>query len=141
MQEEVLPEKSEPAGSAICASIAPSTSQRRLPELMSPRRTSHGFFDTASASYDQAWLDYQYEIGLRHHRSKKNRTDGAAAAAIVPYRYLPLLFYPVTATLKPFLANGGHSPEEVDRMHQAWMKSVLLQVALWSQPYVRDGDF
>jgi len=26
-------------------------------------------------------------------------------------------------------------------MHQAWIKSVLLQVILWSQPYTRDGDF
>jgi hypothetical protein len=26
-------------------------------------------------------------------------------------------------------------------MHQAWIKSVLLQVTLWSHPYVKDGDF
>jgi hypothetical protein len=26
-------------------------------------------------------------------------------------------------------------------MHQAWVKAVLLQVILWSHPYVRDGDF
>jgi hypothetical protein len=24
---------------------------------------------------------------------------------------------------------------------QAWVKAVLLQVILWSHPYVRDGDF
>jgi hypothetical protein len=36
--------------------------------------------DTARADYDQSWLDYQYEIGLRHHRSKKNQTDGAHTA-------------------------------------------------------------
>ena len=24
---------------------------------------------------------------------------------------------------------------------QAWVKAVLLQVILWSQPYVRDGEF
>jgi hypothetical protein len=29
----------------------------------------------------------------------------------------------------------------VEVMHQAWVKAVLLQVILWSQPYVRDGDF
>ena len=28
-----------------------------------------------------------------------------------------------------------------ETMHQAWVKAVLLQVILWSQPYVRDGDF
>jgi pimeloyl-ACP methyl ester carboxylesterase len=37
--------------------------------------------DTAQAQYDQDWLNYQYEIGLRHHRSKKNVTDGAHTTA------------------------------------------------------------
>jgi hypothetical protein len=87
------------------------------------------------------WLDYQYEIGLRHHCSKKNRADGVDAEANINYRYLPALFYPITATLKPFLAKKGHSPEEVEKMHRAWLKSVLLQVILWSQPYVKEGDF
>lgn len=96
---------------------------------------------TARADYDQAWLDQQLEIGLRHHRAKKNRTDGANSAPIVHFRYLPALLYPVTATLRPFLAVGGRSDAEVDRMHAAWVKSVLLQVILWSRPYVHDGDF
>jgi hypothetical protein len=26
-------------------------------------------------------------------------------------------------------------------MHDAWFKSVVLQVTLWSQPYVKEGDF
>jgi hypothetical protein len=26
-------------------------------------------------------------------------------------------------------------------MHKAWVKAVLLQLILWSQPYVREGDF
>lgn len=105
------------------------------------KRFGQWILDTASADYGPEWLDYQYEIGLRHHRSKKNRTDGAAAAEIVPFRYLIALLYPVTATLKPFLAKRGHSPEEVEGMHQAWVKSVLLQLILWSYPYVKEGDF
>jgi hypothetical protein len=44
-------------------------------------------------------------------------------------------------TLKPFLARKGHSAEEVDKMYQAWLKSVLLQVILWSQPYIQEGEF
>ena len=52
-----------------------------------------------------------------------------------------LLIFPVTFTLKPFLAKKGHSPEEVDKMYAAWVKSCLLQVTLWSHPYVKDGDF
>ena len=97
--------------------------------------------DTAAAEYDQAWLDRQHEIGLRHHATKKNATDGARSVPIVHFRYLPALVYPITATLRPFLEEGGHPVEEVDRMHQAWVKSVLLQVILWSHPYVKDGEF
>jgi hypothetical protein len=47
------------------------------------------------------------------------------------------LLVPITTTLKPFLAGG----EDGEAMHQAWVKAVLLQVILWSHPYVRDGDF
>jgi hypothetical protein len=59
----------------------------------------------------------------------------------VHLRYLVALAYPITTTLKPFLEKGEHSAEEVERMHQAWVKSVLLQAILWSQPYVREGEF
>ena len=63
------------------------------------------------------------------------------AADHVPLRYMLALLIPITATLRPFLAGGGTAPEEVDAMHQAWVKAVLLQVILWSHPYVVDGDF
>jgi hypothetical protein len=105
------------------------------------RRFGRWILDTARADYDQAWLDYQYEIGLRHHRSGKNRTDGAAAADHIPLRYVLALLVPITTTLKPFLAKPGTSDDDVEAMHQAWVKAVLLQVILWSYPYVRDGDF
>ncbi len=105
------------------------------------KRFARWILDTAAAVYDQAWLDYQHEIGLRHHRAKKNRTDGARAAEIVSFRYLHPLVVPITTTLRPFLAKKGHAPAEVERMHAAWVKSVLLQATLWSHPYVKDGDF
>lgn len=105
------------------------------------KRFEQWILDTAAANYDQQWLDYQYEIGLRHHRTAKNKTDKVESVDIINYRYLPALIYPVTATLKPFLAKKGHAATEVDKMHQAWIKSVLLQVILWTQPYVKDGDF
>ena len=97
--------------------------------------------DTAEADYDQSWLDYAHEIGLRHHVTKKNRTDGVESVPIIHFRYIPALVYPVTATLRPFLEQGDHTPAEVEAMHQAWIKSVLLQAILWSQPYVNDGEF
>ncbi len=105
------------------------------------RRFGRWILDTARAEYDQAWLDYQHEIGRRHHRSGKNRTDGARAADHIPLRYILALLVPVTTTLKPFLAKGGAAPDQVEAMHQAWVKAVLLQLILWSHPYVRDGDF
>ncbi len=105
------------------------------------KRFEQWILDTAAADYDQKWLDYHYEIGLRHHRTAKNKTDRVDSVDIINYRYLPALIYPVTATLKPFLANKGHTTDDVDKMHQAWIKSVLLQVILWTQPYVKDGDF
>jgi hypothetical protein len=104
-------------------------------------RFGRWILDTASADYDRAWLDYQYEIGLRHHRTKKNQTDGVNAVEVVPLRYLIGLIYPITATLRPFLEKKGHSRDEVDAMQDAWRKSVILQVALWSQPYARTGDY
>ena len=96
---------------------------------------------TAEANYNQDWLNYQYEIGLRHYTTKKNKTDNATSVPIVNYRYIPALTIPVTTTLKPFLAKKGASPEDVDKMYNAWVKSVLMQSILWGQPYMKKGEF
>ncbi|MDW8404311.1 protoglobin domain-containing protein [Chloroflexus sp.] len=105
------------------------------------RRFGQWILDTCRRPYDQAWLDYAHEIGLRHHRSKKNKTDHIAAVPHIHFRYMVAFIYPITATIKPFLAKKGHSAEEVEGMYQAWFKSVVMQVALWSAPYVPAGDF
>lgn len=105
------------------------------------KRFALWILDTADANFDQRWLDWQHEIGLRHNRLKKNRTDGAPSVAQVNFRYIPALTIPVTTTLKPFLARKGASPGDVEKMHAAWVKAVLLQSILWSQPYIRDGQF
>jgi hypothetical protein len=97
--------------------------------------------DTCATPWGQEWLDYQHEIGVRHHRSGKNRTDGVDAAPVVPLRYLVALAWPVTATVRPFLEAGGDSPAEVERLLDAWRKAVLVQVALWCRPYVAAEDF
>lgn len=105
------------------------------------KRFGQWIIDTADANYDQAWLDYQYEIGLRHTAPKKNQTDKADSVPSVNFRYLSALTIPVTTTLKPFLANKGAPAADVEKMHAAWVKSVLMQTILWSHPYVRDGLF
>jgi hypothetical protein len=98
--------------------------------------------DTCAARYDQTWLDYQQEIALRHTRAKKNRTDNVDSAANhIPLRYLIAFIYPITVTIKPFLAKKGHAAAEVENMYQAWFKSVVLQVTLWSAPYTRQENF
>jgi hypothetical protein len=105
------------------------------------KRFGQWIVDTADANYDQAWLDYQYEIGLRHTAPKKNQTDKVDSVPSVNFRYLSALVIPVTTTLKPFLSNKGASAADVEKMHAAWVKSVLMQTILWSYPYVRDGLF
>ena len=127
----------------LLASFTGKTDGKPLGDYLGGVRKRFGqwILDTARAEYDQAWLDYQHEIGLRHHRIKKNRTDGAPSTDIVPFRNLFALVFPVTFTLRPFLAKGGHAADEVEKMYAAWVKSCLLQVTLWSQPYIKDGDF
>jgi hypothetical protein len=105
------------------------------------KRFAQWIRDTAAARHDQAWLDYQYEIGLRHSKLKKNRTDGADSATLIHFRYLIALNVPITTTLKPFLAKADLPAETVDAMHAAWVKAVLLQTILWSHPYVLEGEF
>ena len=99
--------------------------------------------DTCRADYDDTWLAYQHEIGERHFR-RKNTTDGEAATGtppIIHWRYLNALVYPIYATIRPFLERGSSDAAAVERMHQAWLKSVLLQVTLWSQPYIQEGGW
>jgi hypothetical protein len=127
----------------LLASFSGHTDGKPLADYLGAVRKRFGLWimDTARAEYDQTWLDYQHEIGLRHHRTKKNRTEGASSTPIVPFRDLFALIFPITFTLRPFLAKTGLPQSEVEAMAQAWVKSCLLQVTLWSHPYVKDGDF
>lgn len=87
---------------------------------------------------DQDWLDYQHEIGRRHTHLGKNLTDRAAAVPHIPLRYLIAFTAVINERIRPFLAAGG-TPADADAMHRAWCKAVLLQVALWSRPYVAEN--
>ena len=105
------------------------------------KRFGQWVLDTARAQYDQAWLDYQYEIGLRHHRSKKNRTDHAHTLDHIRARDVIAFCASIVVPMRAFLAKGGHPPHIVERMYDAWWKSMILQATLWMQPYIREGDF
>src|SRR5260370_35105033 len=77
--------------------------------------------DTCMRPRDQAWLDYQEEIGLRHTPAKKNQTDGAHTPPVVPLRYLIALGAGVNP-IRAFLCRGKHSAEEIEQMQNAWSK-------------------
>ena len=95
--------------------------------------------DTCFRPHDQAWLDYQEEIALRHTPEKKNRTDHAQAPPLVPLRYV-IAFVPViTSSTRRFFLEAGVAGEELERLSEAWSKAVQLHVALWSRPYTKDG--
>jgi hypothetical protein len=91
-----------------------------------PRSTKHGWTTSTNRATP-------HPHGQEPHRRQ--------AAEHIPLRYVLALLIPITTTVKPFLAEGGGTAEEVEAMHQGCVKAVLLQVILWSYPYVREGDF
>lgn len=97
--------------------------------------------DLCTKLYDQDWLNYQHEIALRHHSTKKNKTDNVDTVPIVHYRYMVAFIYPITATIKSFLEKKGHSQSDIEGMHNAWFKAVTLTVILWTYPYINKGEF
>jgi hypothetical protein len=99
-------------------------------------RFEQWIMDTCLRPYDQDWLDYQQEIALRHTSLKKNQTDGVESTPYVPFRDIVAFTAVLNDTIKPYLANGGSSAADVDAMHQAWCRSLQLQIALWSRLYM-----
>jgi hypothetical protein len=95
--------------------------------------------DVAMRPHDQAWLDYQEEIGLRHTPAKKNLTDGAHTPDVVPLRYVVGMAGLIALSARKFFVEAGVSGEELQRLEDAWTKAVLLHVSLWCRPYVKDG--
>jgi hypothetical protein len=105
-------------------------------------RLVHGFIDTCTRDFDQTWLDYQHEVGLRHHRAKKNQADGAhGVVPHIPYRWIVAFLYPFTQAIRPLLEKAEASPEEREAMLQAWTKAFTLQVTLYSRAYVPQDDW
>ena len=91
--------------------------------------------DLTGRPWDARWLAYQHEIA-RRHTDAMGRTDGITSDEThVGLRYLIAFVFPLTATVRSFLAAKGHSPDDVDAMHTAWFKAVTLTAALWAQPY------
>lgn len=97
--------------------------------------------DLCFRPYDQDWLNYQYEIAKRHHKTKKNKTDGVESVPFVNFRYMVAFIFPITFTIKQFLQKSSAAKEDIEKMYNAWFKAVVLSVTLWCYPYVKEGEF
>jgi hypothetical protein len=109
-----------------------------LPEYLgrSNLRFQQWILDTCLRPYDQDWLNYQQEIALRHTSMKKNKVDAVQSTPYVPLRDVLAFIAVINQTIRPYLAAKGHAVDEVEKMHRAWCKSMQLQMALWTLPYL-----
>jgi hypothetical protein len=127
----------------IIASIPSLARHSRTPEgeaipaylERSNARFRQWILDTCLRPYDQDWINYQQEIGLRHTSLKKNEMDGVRSSPYVPMRDVIAFTAVMNKTIKPYLTAKGNSEDEVERMHTAWCKSIQIQMALWVGPY------
>jgi hypothetical protein len=95
--------------------------------------------DACFRPHDQAWLDYQEEIGLRHTPERKNQTDGAHTPPVVPLRYLIAFGTVVAITTRKFFADAGVRGNELQKLEDAWTRAVQLHITLWSRRYAKEG--
>jgi hypothetical protein len=95
--------------------------------------------DACIRPHDQAWLDYQEEIGLRHTPAKKNKTDEKRTPPLVPLRYLIAFGRVVSMTSRKFFTDAGVKGEELQKLEDSWSKAVELHITLWARPYVEEG--
>ena len=126
------------AGIPNLARHSRSASGEPLPGYLaaSNLRFEQWILDTCLRPYDQDWLNYQQEIALRHTSLKKNQVDGVESTPFVPYRDIAAFVVTMNETIKPYMAAGGDSADNVEAMHRAWCKSTQMQIALWSRPYI-----
>lgn len=103
-------------------------------------RFARGFLDTCRRKFNQTWLDYQHEVGLRHHRSKKNTTDDARAIPHIPFRWMVAFLEPTAETMRAFLQPLLPAGELVPLL-ASWRKAMLLQVVLYSRAYIAAEDW
>jgi hypothetical protein len=87
--------------------------------------------DVCFMPYDQDWLNNQQKIGLRYTDSRSH----------IPLRYILAFTAVINNTIRPFLANKVKNLDELEKMHQAWCKAVILHVTVWSRAYVPANEW
>src|SRR3989441_10649574 len=91
-------------------------------------RFGRGMLDGFTRTYDQKWLDYQYEIGLRDSRGKKNRTDDVDSVPVVPFRHVAASIHVLSEIAAKLL--DGVSSAGAGAIQAAWSKLLVLLGAL-----------
>jgi hypothetical protein len=104
-------------------------------------RFDRWIIDACTRPLDQDWLNYQHEIGLRHTSAKKTKTDDADSLDQIPMRYLLAFTTVVITTARDFLSATGAPQQQLDRMHAAFTKSIMLHVTVWTRAYVDDDSW
>jgi hypothetical protein len=79
--------------------------------------------DVCFRPHDQAWLDYQEEIGKRHTPLKKNHTDHAATPPGVPLRYLIAFTATVITSIRTFAREHGAQQSDLDDFEASWSRA------------------
>ena len=123
------------------------TARATLPEMQTAERLTgecrtagRQQFDSwlkysCKACFDQVWLDYQQKKASRYTPALKITYKVVAAADHLPLRYMITLIYQKAAPIKPFRSRKGHCADEVERLHQTWLKATCWPVVLEGGPH------
>src|SRR5437667_422888 len=84
--------------------------------------------DACFRPHDEAWLDYQEEIGLRHTPEKKNQTDGAHTPSLVPLRYLIPFGALVANTTRKLFVPPGVPDADPHPLEAPWAQALQLPI-------------
>lgn len=123
----------------LVAALAALREQEPALGLLDDAETLHvrfrrWLYETCFFPQEPPWLKELY--------LEKSPPDSLAQAspALPPgFRHAVALAYPLVATIRPFLAASGRDQSEIEPMQSAFLKAILLQVALLSKLYVKEG--
>jgi hypothetical protein len=90
-------------------------------------------YETCFSPHEPPWLKQLYA------ELSPDRSAPSLLARLPDFRYLIALSFPLVATARILLVAGGLAPQEIERMQSALLKAILLQVALLSKLYVKEG--
>ena len=90
-------------------------------------------FETCFSPHEPPWLKQLYA------EAPPERAERSLLTRLPGFRYLIALSFPLVATARTLLVASGLASQEIERMQSALLKAILLQVALLSKLYVKEG--